>query len=366
MLNTSCQAYSGSDGELNAELFQHSGDCIKIINLDGQVCLLNPGGVVALELEHSQQLLGNIWADVWPEENRHLASNAFNRAKRGQSGNFQAFCPTAKGNPRWWDVVTSPVLNEAGAVKEVMVVSRDVSELFLARQALHDADRRKNEFLAAVAHELRTPLGAAFNGANLLKLSAVDPRTVEITDLIQRQLGHMSRIAEDLLDASRIGRGELSLKTERVDVKLLLAEAVEQLRPAFTAKKQTVVPSLCDHDCIVSGDYTRLLQVAGNLLGNAIRYTPPCGDISLTLARDGEHVAFSVIDSGIGIAPDRMPTIFEVFTQADKTGTSKADGLGIGLSLVQAFVTLHGGTVRAASGGVNLGSHFTVTLPAAD
>ena len=367
MLDSSCGTYSHPTGELNAELFRSSGDCIKILDLDGKLCQLNPGGVVALELAEPGQLFGKVWWSFWPDDSKPAAKAAFNMAKSGSNHQFHAFCPTVKGTPRWWDVVTSPIYDVAGQVKEVMVVSRDMTELFLVREELKRVNQLKDELLATVAHELRNPISAATTATDLLKLKEFDhQRVTEFASLIQRQLSHMSRIAEDLLDASRIGRGEISLDTQRLSMKSVLAETLEQLHAAYMTKQQLVSVTLPENDCMVMGDRTRLVQVAGNVLANAIRYTPASGVIQVALSRIQNFIELSITDSGIGIDSERIAGIFDLYVQGSKTSARKTDGLGLGLSLVKALVIAHGGSVTAESMGINLGSHFSIRIPAID
>lgn len=366
MLESTCASYSGYDGELNRDLFASSADCIKILDLEGRLLLLNAGGVIALELDTPEQLAGATWWSIWPEDTRQLAQQAFESAKTGNINKFHAFCPTAQGAPRWWDVVTNPVFDAAGAVKEVMVVSRDVSELFLARQALREADLRKDAFLATVAHELRNPIAAATNAAEILKRKAFDhARTADFARLIQRQMVHMSHIAEDLLDVSRIGRGEISLNHQRVDIRAVIAEAVEQLQAGISTKEQLLSVRIADGDLVIMGDHTRLVQVVGNLLGNAVRYTDLGGTIAIDVRQQDGMVEIVVTDTGMGIPAGRLVNIFDLYAQVHKSPMRQGAGLGLGLALVKALVLLHGGSVEAHSDGQDRGSRFSLRLPAA-
>ncbi|MGK5023886.1 ATP-binding protein [Janthinobacterium sp. RB2R34] len=366
MPESSCARYSGYDGELNRDLFASSADCIKVLDLEGRLLQLNAGGVIALELDTPEQLAGAVWWSIWPEDTQALAQHAFDSARMGQIKKFHAFCPTAQGTPRWWDVVTSPVFDAFGAVREVMVVSRDVSELFLARQALRVADLRKDAFLATVAHELRNPIAAATNAAEILKRKAFDHgRTAEFAQLIQRQMVHMSHIAEELLDVSRIGRGEISLNQQRVEISAVVAEAAEQLQSGLAAKAQRLTVHIADGVPAVNGDHTRLVQVVGNLLGNAVRYSDIGGAIAIEVSQQGGMVELAVTDNGIGIPAENLRNIFDLYAQVHKSPLRQGAGLGLGLSLVKALVLLHGGSVEACSEGQGKGSRFTVRLQAA-
>lgn len=368
MLDDSCNSFQVSTGGFNAQLFQSSADCIKILDLDGRVVGLNKGGVSALELDDPTVLHGHQWSDFWPEESKRAVDGAVVAGRVGTHSQFAAFCPTAKGTARWWDVVVSPILNDEGAVSQLMVVSRDVTELHLARAALHDADRRKDEFLAMLSHELCNPLSAAGMAATVLQTQAqalAPARVAEIGNLIQRQVAYMSRMAEDLLDVSRVTRGDVSMKMAPVQLNDVLREVIEQLQPTYAAKGQQVEWQASDATCIVLGDKTRLIQVVGNLLANSIRYTPQAGHIDIRLQRERESITLAISDTGIGISPADLPTLFDLYKQGAGAGNErKAGGLGIGLALVRSLVELHGGSVAAFSEGAGSGSTFTVEFPA--
>jgi len=366
MLDDQCTMYQGSGGGFDVQLFQSSSDCIKILDMEGYVIELNPGGVQALQLEDPLFLNGKQWASFWPDDARPTVLGAVAAALAGERAQFGAFCPTAKGASRWWDVVVTPIRDGQGAVSRLMVVSRDVTDIVLARTALQDANRRKDEFLALLAHELRNPLSAAGMAATVLQTQALAPaRVAEIGQLIGRQVAHMSRLAEDLLDVSRVTRGDISLRMLPVDMKEVVRAAREQLNAACTAKQQDVTIVECDAACVVAGDQTRLIQIVANLLANAVRYTPPLGRIQLTLARTGAGVTLAVSDSGIGIAPDQLATLFDLYSRVERAGERHDAGLGIGLALVRRLLELHQGSVDVASAGQDLGSTFTIHLPAA-
>jgi signal transduction histidine kinase len=247
-----------------------------------------------------------------------------------------------------------------------MAVSRDVTEVYLAREALRDADVRKDEFLAILAHELRNPLSAAGMAASILETQKPDAeRIVQLGKLISRQIGHMSRLVEDLIDISRMSRGLILLKQEAVDMRLVIHDAVEQLQGLAREKGHAIHLALPGHVCTVSGDRTRLLQVIGNIAGNAIRYTPAGGRIDIAMSQAADAVLIKVIDTGVGISRERMPEVFGLFTRGESTSERNSSGLGLGLALVQKLVELHGGTVSAYSEGEGKGSAFTVSLPCA-
>ena len=364
MPDTQCTTYLSPTGEIDAQLFQSSLDCIKLVDLDGNLVEINPGAVTALELGSLDDIYGAKWTSLWPEESRHLVLDAIATAGRGERTQFAAFCPTAKGSPRWWDVVVSPVLDASGATHKLMAVSRDVTEVYLAREALRDADVRKDEFLAILAHELRNPLSAAGMAATMLETQQLDADgTVRLGKLISRQIGHMSRLVEDLIDISRVSRGLIMLKQEPVEMKLVINDAVEQLHGQLKDKGHAVHLDLTDLDCVVSGDRTRLVQIVANIFGNAVRYTPAGGRIDIAMSHAPGAVLIRVTDTGVGISQEGMPDVFGLFTRGEKTSDRNSSGLGLGLALVQKLVELHGGTVSAFSEGEGKGSTFTVSLP---
>ncbi len=230
-------------------------------------------------------------------------------------------------------------------------------------EALVSADRRKDEFLSVLSHELRGPLSAAAMAASLLEADP-DPqhRCIKLGQVVGRQVGHMSRLVEDLLDVSRVSRGLVVLNRARVDMREVAEAATEQLAAQAQAKRHSLVLSLPAHCCMVEGDRTRLLQVLANLLGNAIRYTPTGGRIVLAVRLEGNEVAVRVEDNGIGIPSTLMPHLFDLYTQAERPAGGRSEGLGLGLALVKSLIESHGGGVTAHSDGAGSGSVFEVRL----
>ncbi len=232
------------------------------------------------------------------------------------------------------------------------------------QRALSEADRRKDEFLAMLAHELRNPLAPIGAAAELLQLSNGDPaRTQKASVIISRQVKHMTGLVDDLLDVSRVTRGRVKLEEAIVDVYQIVVEAVEQVRPLIESKRHNLALHTSPEMGLVRADPKRLLQVLTNLLTNAAKYTPEGGCITVELSvRDG-NVSLCVIDNGLGMSPELLAHCFEMFVQAERTSDRAAGGLGIGLALVRSLVELQGGSVRAESQGPGKGSRFTVTLP---
>jgi len=252
-----------------------------------------------------------------------------------------------------------------------MAVARD----FAARAAIaldngrlyrevQEADRRKNDFLSMLAHELRNPLAPIRNGIHILRvIDSSDPQVRETREMMSRQVQHLVRLVDDLLDLSRINRGKIRLQTEPVSLADVLTRAVETCRPLIAERQHRLSVAAPPAPLRVQGDAVRLTQVVGNLLNNAAKYTPQGGEIWLSAAREGEDAIIRVRDNGVGIPADMLGSVFDLFTQGARTLDRSEGGLGIGLTLVRQLVELHSGKVEAQSEGPNRGSEFVVHLP---
>jgi signal transduction histidine kinase/DNA-binding response OmpR family regulator len=238
-----------------------------------------------------------------------------------------------------------------------------------ARLYLHvqENDRRKNEFLAMLAHELRNPLAPIRSAVDLLRMLELDDENLLwASEVISRQVDHLVRLVDDLLDISRISGGKIQLRSEIVDARSVVQRAVETSRPVIDARKHTLKASLPSEPLPVKADPVRLAQCLANLLNNAAKYTQEGGRIDLELVRFGREAVFTVRDNGIGISPEKLTSVFDLFTQVDRSLDRAQGGLGIGLTLVRRLVEKHGGTVQASSDGPNRGSQFVIRLPALD
>jgi len=294
-------------------------------------------------LDHIRR--GAVWEDTFP--------------LRGRDGLY-----------RWFLTRAVPIRDEAGAIVRWFGTNTDVTEQREAENALREADRRKDEFLAMLAHELRNPLAPIAAAADVLNLGQPDAARVrQVTAIIARQARHMTGLIDDLLDVSRVTRGLVTLERAPVALSGVIAEAAEQVRPLVEAKGHRFDVVMPEAELRVRGDRKRLVQIFANLLGNAAKYTPQGGRIgvhALRLADDrsgDEQVALSVSDDGIGMTPELLASAFDLFAQGERSSDRSQGGLGIGLALVKSLVELHEGSVRAESGGSGQGSRFTVTLP---
>jgi len=229
---------------------------------------------------------------------------------------------------------------------------------------LKEADRRKDEFLATLAHELRNPLAPVRTGIHILRMTVADAQAQPVLSMMERQLQHLTHLLDDLLDVSRITQGKINLRIERMDLRDVIEAAVETIRPVIEAMRHEFTAVLPDEPLWIDGDRVRLAQVLSNLLSNAAKYTPDAGRITLTAERRGDDIEVVVTDNGYGIPRERLESIFDMFTQLDIPLAKHADGLGIGLSLAKGLVALHRGTIEARSDGPGRGSEFRVRLPA--
>ncbi len=244
------------------------------------------------------------------------------------------------------------------------VLQSEVSERARAQDALKEADRHKDEFLAVLAHELRNPLAPIRNAVEIMRRSALtDPQLAWSRDVIERQVKHLTRLVDDLLDVSRITRGNINLSREAVAVTTIVARAIETIQPLIAEQRHELTVDVQEESLEVEGDLTRLTQVLGNLLNNAAKYTDPGGSIALSVRRISTDVEIRVRDNGIGIPPELLPRLFQLFTQVDGAAHRAQGGLGIGLALVRQLIQMHGGSVTAYSQGPGHGSEFLIRLP---
>ena len=487
--------------EFNRSLMDGSVDCVKVLDLQGRVLNINTPGLCAMEIDDIGTVCGLEWEAIWPAGAQRDIEQSVTRAAGGEVSFFQAYCPTAKGTPKWWEVTVSPVRDaEGGNVVRLLAISHDITlrkqeeaalseyqqrqrfalqaanagawdwnigtgeivwspenyalydmdpalgapsyadwescihpedlartnesiratvegkipefrsefrvvhkngdilwliglararrdengaaiymsglNLDITRQKrdeeqlrrlaaeLSQASRRKDEFLATLAHELRNPLAPIRNGLQLMKLASGHPETVEQARvMMERQLTQMVRLVDDLMDVSRISQGKLELRTERLALETVVNSAVETSRPLIDMMGHELTVTIPRQPIMVDADMTRLAQVFMNLLNNAAKYSERGGHIWLSVELNGSDVVVSVKDSGIGMAAEQLPRIFEMFTQVDRSLEKSQGGLGIGLTLVKRLVEMHSGSVEARSEGPGQGSEFVVRLP---
>ncbi|HUE12590.1 MAG TPA: PAS domain-containing protein [Planctomycetaceae bacterium] len=303
---------------------------------------------------------------VHPDDKERVQAAAVERQSRGESTDEEYRIVTPEGSVRWIRNRAFPVKDAEGQVFRMAGIAEDITEKKRAEEALKQADRRKDEFLATLAHELRNPLAPICNAVELIQFAEGNPSAVEeARTVLKRQLGHLVRLVDDLLEISRITSGKLQLRKERIEFAAAVHSAVEATRPLVAAAGHELTISLPPEPIYLDADSTRLAQILSNLLNNAAKYAEKGGHIWLTAERQGDSVTVSVRDTGIGIAAEHLAHIFEMFSQALPALERSQGGLGIGLALVRGLVELHGGTIEAQSDGPGQGSEFTIRLPVA-
>jgi PAS domain S-box-containing protein len=267
------------------------------------------------------------------------------------------------GSAFWANVVITPLCDGEKRLRGFAKITRDLTERKRI-EMLEEADLRRNEFLAMLSHELRNPLAPIRNALSVMRMNGIDESALSrARTVLDRQVSHLSRLVDDLLDVSRIAIGKITLQREPLEIAQVVTSAVESSQPLIDSREHTLEVLLPDEPLRIEGDLTRLSQVVLNLLNNAAKFTPKGGHIRLTVEREGAMAAIQVHDTGIGIPADLLPNVFDLFTQGDRSLDRTEGGLGIGLTMVQRLVKLHGGSVEVRSEGSGLGSEFVVRLP---
>jgi PAS domain S-box-containing protein len=348
-----------------AAIVESSDDAIVSKTVDGQIMSWNASaerlyGYTAVEAI-GQSILLIVPKERWHEEHRILELIAGgNRVEH-----FETERQAKDGRLIAVSLTISPVRDPNGRVVGASKVARDITDRKAAEAALNEAHRRKDEFLAMLGHELRNPLAPILSAADMIcRKTTTLPDVAPLCALLTRQVNHMVRLLDDLLDVARIASGKIQLRLEQVDLRTVLSRAVEIARPAVDAGAHTLNLSVPGTPVWVQGDATRLVQMLGNLIQNAAKYTPCEGTIGVRVAAISEDkVQMTVVDNGVGISAKALDDVFELFVQGDRTLDRSNGGLGIGLTLVRHIAALHAGRVSAASDGEGRGSTFVITLP---
>lgn len=335
------------------------------VDLTGRIIRVN-GGFCAIVGRTEEELLALRMQDITHTDD--LASNIplfKNTIATGEPFEIEKRYVKPDGGIVWVNNTVSLIRTEGDEpIESILAVSVDVTKRKQAEDALKQADRRKDEFLAMLAHELRNPLAPIGAAAELLSFAHLEQQRVKQTSqVILRQVRHMTSLIDDLLDVSRVTRGLVILDKSDVDIKRVITSAIEQVTPLIEAKRHHLLTDLAPGVAHVVGDQKRLVQVMANLLHNSVKYTAAGGNIVLTMEVLDNHVLLHVKDNGSGIAPDLQPHVFDLFSQASRSADRSQGGLGVGLALVRSLVELHGGKVACYSEGPGKGSCFTVTLP---
>jgi PAS domain S-box-containing protein len=345
------------------------GDAVITTNVDGRVTSLNPvaeamtGWSIA---EARDQPLERVFRIV-NEDTRRLAENPVAKALQlGKTiglGNHTALI-SKDGTEVAIEDSAAPIRDRNGNVCGAVMVFHDVTKRRRAEQALRDIDRRKDEFLATLAHELRNPLAPIRQAARILRTeTATEAQKRWCQDVIDRQVQQMALLIDDLLDIARVSRGTLELRIETTELGAVIEAAIETARPIIDVKRHKLSVEIPQQAVQFAADPLRVAQVLSNLLTNAAKYTDPEGQIRLRAFGDGEAITISVADNGIGIPTDEIESVFAMFSQVKASQDRSDGGLGIGLALARGLVELHGGTIQAKSAGLGEGSEFVVRLP---
>jgi PAS domain S-box-containing protein len=305
------------------------------------------------------------WGETIHPEDREAYFDAF-AATVGERAPFEARARVRRrdGLMRWVESRGNPRLDAHGKVTGVIGSSPDITEMFESQQALREADRRKDEFLAMLAHELRNPLAPIVNATRILRrLAPLGPELEGMREMIERQTEQLTTLVDDLLDVSRVTQGRITLRKVNLELMSVIARAIETSRPLIDARRHHLAISLPAEPVRIEGDVARLAQAISNLLNNAAKYTDDGGELQLKAQVEEGQVVVTIKDNGIGLEPEELLRIFDLFTQADRALDRAQGGLGIGLTVVKKLIEMHGGRVHAYSEGHGRGSEFVVTLP---
>jgi PAS domain S-box-containing protein len=328
---------------------------------------VNFAGVALLGLTRAQALGQPLDTFVEPRSRTALAdllAEVLTRGDDDQPAAVRDLVLVGEGGRRLHVRATAAPLR--GREPSALVAVEDVTARRVAEDALRDEVRRKDDFLAALSHELRNPLAPIRNGLFLVdRLPPADPRSRNALEMIDRQVTHLTRIVDDLLDVTRIARGKVRLQAERVDLAALLRQSIQDHQLAFDGAGVAMGAAWENGPCWIEADPARLAQVFGNVLVNALKFTPRGGRVDVLLDRAADRARVRIRDTGVGIAPDLLSRVFEPFAQAPQTLARSAGGLGLGLATVKGLVELHGGTVRARSDGPGTGTEIVIQLPLA-
>jgi PAS domain S-box-containing protein len=339
---------------------------IFMLDADGRVASWN-AGAQRMTGYGAQEVIGRHFSVFYPTDAINKKWPEQELAMAREHGRFEDEGARVRRNGSifWADVLLTPLYDSHGALLGYAKVTRDLTDRKRV-EALEKAERQTNEFLAMLAHELRNPLAPISNALHLLaRKPAADATEQWVRDVLQRQTGQMARLVDDLVDVSRITRSTIALARKPVDLRDAVRAAVDASLQWMQARRHTLSLDLPDDPLVVLGDETRLVQVVQNLLDNAAKYTAEGGRIGVRAWREEGDVLLAIKDNGIGMEPEMLDAAFELFRQGHQTLDRADGGLGVGLTLVQRLVTLHGGTVQARSAGVGMGSEFVVRLAAA-
>jgi PAS domain S-box-containing protein len=338
---------------------------ISYIGLDGRYRSCNSAYTRWFGLAR-EKIVGQSVREILGEDAWRAIGDSLERALAGETVHLEAEVPYLHGGTRWIQAVYTPHLDSGGAVVGVVALVTDISHVKKAQEALRQADRRKDEFLAILAHELRNPLAPISTGVQLLRRDGAEPRVRDrVLPIMTRQVANLVRMIDDLLDVSRITAGRIVLQRRPTAVGELIQDAIDANRHDIAAAGLALEIDVPSQSCLLDVDPTRFAQVVSNLLHNAIKFTDRGGQVRVSATVDGacSTLALTVADTGVGIPSEVLPRVFDMFAQGAPPSGRVNSGLGIGLAIAQQLITLQGGTIEAASQGLGCGSAFTIRMP---
>jgi PAS domain S-box-containing protein len=345
---------------------------VVLLDLDGRIICWNPGAERAFGYQ-SQEVMGHHFSRFFTQEDIYTGRPEHELDSGLRDGRVHGDCwQVRKDGTRFWcHAVVTPLFDESKQARSFARVTHDLTEVGAVEaqrkraDGLAEANRSKEEFMALLSHELRSPLSPIVNALNILRqMKTNDPIIEQAGNIIDRQVGVMVGLVDDLLDISRITKGKLRLTKEQLDLRVAVNHAAESARPLMNARKHDFSVSLPTEPIWVEADPARIEQVVVNLLNNAAKYTDSGGQIRITVNHEADDAVICVRDNGVGIAPELLPHIFELFTQVDGSLGRSYGGLGIGLALASSLVEMHDGRLSATSAGLGKGCVFTIKLPA--
>jgi len=353
------QAELRAERDRSRNIFDTIAEGFALFDADWTVLEMNAEGLRICRME-AQDVVGRNHWEVFPHTVEDEPGPMYREVMRTRVAGAAEHSHVFPDGARLWTEVRAYPMQDGG----IAAFFRDITDRKLAEEKLVEADRRKDEFLAMLAHELRNPLAPISAAAELLRVGALsEARVRQSSNIIGRQVRHMTRLVDDLLDVSRVTRGLITLERAQVGMRGVVQEAVEQVKPAIEARRQRLTVHLPPSWAQVEGDKARLVQVVANVLGNATKYTPETCAIDLRAEARGEALVISVRDEGIGMDQELTRRVFDLFTQGERSSDRSQGGLGLGLALVRNLVELHGGMVGCSSPGAGKGSTFVLTLP---
>jgi PAS domain S-box-containing protein len=347
-----------------AAIIQYSDDAIISKDINGIITSWNQGAERLFGYE-AAEVIGRPITILIPPDRLDEEPAVLARIRRGESvDHFETIRRRKDGSPVEISLTISPIRGSNGVIIGASKVARDIGDRKRAERSLAEADRRKDEFIATLAHELRNPLAPLKTSLHLIRMTGYSGHVPRSTlEMMERQVNHLGRLVEDLLDLSRLTQGTIQLKKEKLGLSDVVSDAMEATSPLIESKNHRLELALTP-DLWVLGDRTRLVQILVNLLNNAAKFTRPRGLIRLVVERDGKQARIRCADNGMGIVPEMQEAVFGMFIRtAEGSDAGREGGMGIGLSVVKHLVALHGGTIKLRSEGADKGTEFTVCLP---